>query len=101
MDQVPHGDPASVGVTRKIKDHIRVLAFDKLHQLRRIDAGNVIMCVKLYTGHLAQVVDALAVFSAGFGYVGILASQPAADAMTAVLALLLFAWGLGKILFRY
>ena len=44
---------------------------------------------------------ALAVFSAGFGYVGILASQPAADAMTAVLALLLFAWGLGKILFRY
>lgn len=44
---------------------------------------------------------ALAVFSAGFGYVGILASQPAADAMTAVLALLLFAAGLGKILFRY
>lgn len=77
-NQAPHGNllrPAigevmlrlSVVPIVEVPDHVRVLLFEELAELRRIDAGNGIVRVKLHSRELAQMVDALTVFSAAHG----------------------------------
>lgn len=63
-NQIPHRDRAAVRITRNVSRYIWIFGLNKLHQFRRVNAGNAVVRVVFHPCHVSQSLNNHAVLAA-------------------------------------